>query len=177
MGTALEDLRVLQQAEALADGMWKDVIRWDVFARDTVGKQLVRAGDSVGANIAEAFGRFHYGEKLHFLYFARGSLYETKYWLNRALNRSLLPSSTVQQYTTQLTDLARQLNAFADNIKRQRTGNTEPGILREPGPEYLIFVTGSDTPLFTEDEYYWLETSILDETDLQSLIPNLQSLS
>lgn len=59
-----EDLRVLQAAEAVADDVWRRVTRWKPFAKDVVGKQLARAADSVGANIAEAYGRFHYGEKL-----------------------------------------------------------------------------------------------------------------
>jgi four helix bundle protein len=73
MPLAIDDLRVLQQAEAIADAAWKSVAGWDAFARDAMGKQLVRAADSIGANIAEAYGRFHYGEKLTFFYYARGS--------------------------------------------------------------------------------------------------------
>ncbi len=90
MGTAFEDLRVLQSAEEVADGIWGQVVEWKSFAKDVVGGQLARAADSIGANIAESFGRFHYGEKLQFLYYARGSLFETKYWLNRALKRKLM---------------------------------------------------------------------------------------
>lgn len=67
VGTALEDLPVLRVVEMIADDVWKHIMAWDAFARDAVGGQLVRAIDSVGANIAEAFGRFHYGEKPHHL--------------------------------------------------------------------------------------------------------------
>ena len=70
MAMKFEELRVLQSAEVIADGIWQQVIQWDPLARDVVGKQLARASDSIGANIAEAFGRFHYGEKLQFLYYA-----------------------------------------------------------------------------------------------------------
>ena len=116
MGVGLEDLRVLQDAEQVADGIWRQVVGWDAFARDVVGGQLARAADSIGANIAESFGRFHYGEKLQFLYYARGSLFEAKYWLNRALERHLMASERVQEYATRLTGLARQLNAFAGSL-------------------------------------------------------------
>ena len=84
MAATFENLRILQESEAIADALWKHVTRWDEFARDVVGKQLSRAVDSIGANIAESFGRFNFGEKLQFLYYSRGSLFETKYWLNRA---------------------------------------------------------------------------------------------
>jgi four helix bundle protein len=55
--TNFENLQIYRLAEKLSDQLWKIVVRWDVFARDTVGKQLVRAGDSIGANIAEGSGR------------------------------------------------------------------------------------------------------------------------
>jgi len=50
---SFEDLQVCQLAETLADDVWSIVVAWDAFARDTVGKQLVRPADSIGANIAE----------------------------------------------------------------------------------------------------------------------------
>ena len=53
---AFENLEVYKLSENLADTVWKVVRKWDSFARDTAGKQLVRAADSVGANIAEGVG-------------------------------------------------------------------------------------------------------------------------
>ncbi|MBL7161920.1 MAG: four helix bundle protein [Anaerolineales bacterium] len=133
-----EDLRVLQVAEAVADDIWRRVVRWKPFARDVVGKQLTRSTDSLGANIAEAYGRFHFGEKLQFLYYARGSLFESKYWLNRSLERNLMTTKDVDNYASQLTDLARQLNAFASDIKVQRRGKQGSSkTVREESPEYI----------------------------------------
>jgi len=153
-----EDLRVLRAAEGMADDIWRQVVHWEAFVRDTVGKQLTKAGDSIGANIAEAYGRFHYGEKLQFLYYARGSLFETKYWLNRAQERNLMPTSQVQDYAGQLTDLARQLNSFAADLKTQRQGGKpQAKAVREARTEY---VTDSPVPLFTEEDIEWLTTTL-----------------
>jgi len=55
--TNFENLQVYQLGEKLADEIWRVVRKWDYFARDTVGKQMVRAADSIGANIAEGTGR------------------------------------------------------------------------------------------------------------------------
>jgi len=161
MALKFEDLRVLEAAEAVADGIWRQVVGWDSFAREIVGGQMARAGDSVGANIAEAFGRYHYGEKLQFLYYARGSLFETKYWLNRARMRDLMPPVQVQDYAAQLTDLARQLNAFASSLKAQRRGSRpQPQSVREAATQYIPDET-SDAPttLFTNEELEWLQTT------------------
>ncbi len=120
MSATFEDLRVLKSAEEIADSIWKIVVRWDEFAKDVVGKQLTRAVDSIGANIAESFGRYHFGEKLQLLYYSRGSIFETKYWLNRTRVRSLMKPDEVQEYVNRLTDLARQLNTFASSLKTVR---------------------------------------------------------
>ena len=46
----LKDLDVYNISEELSDRFWMEIIGWDYFAKDTVGKQLVRAVDSIGAN-------------------------------------------------------------------------------------------------------------------------------
>jgi four helix bundle protein len=157
MATSFEDLRILQDAEESADKIWKQVVQWDEFARDVVGKQLARSADSLGANIAESFGRFNFGEKLQFLYYARGSLFETKYWLNRTKARGLMPASEVQGYITQLTIIAKQLNAFAESLKSQRaSGKT----IRELAAEYKVdFPDSFSETLFDESDLEWLQSS------------------
>lgn len=69
----LEETKVYNDAVAFAELIWEDVAAWNQFERDTVGNQLVRAADSIGANTAEGYGRFHFAERIHFLYYARGS--------------------------------------------------------------------------------------------------------
>ncbi len=159
MATALEDLRILQTAEAIADAVWKQVVQWDEFARDVVGKQLTKAADSIGANIAEAFGRFNYGEKIQFLYYSRGSLFETKYWLNRALARSLMSAAEAAGYASRLTDVARQLNSFTYNIKGQRHDNARSSkTVHEESVEYSADSSlAVPISLFSDDDLAWLE--------------------
>jgi four helix bundle protein len=160
MATELEDLKILQTAEGIADAVWKRVVQWDEFARDVVEKQLSRATDSIGANIAESYGRFNYGEKLQFLYYSRGSLFETKYWLNRALTRELLQAAEVKDYAGRLSDVARQLNSFASSLRSQRTDiKTQSKSVREPATEYAAEARLEGAiPLFAENELTWLES-------------------
>jgi four helix bundle protein len=156
-----EELRVLKSAEGIADAIWTHVIRWDDLSKDVVGKQMARAIDSIGANIAESFGRYHYGERLQFLYFARGSLFESKYWLNRAKARKLMAASEAQDYATRLTDLGRELNAFANHIKSLRQDSSKPSrTLREVAAEYQVVVPPEVPPdaLISPEELLWLES-------------------
>ena len=160
MSATFEDLRVLKTAEEIADSLWKRVVEWDEFAKDVVGKQMTRSADSVGANIAESFGRFNFGEKLQFLYYSRGSIFETKYWLNRTRVRGLMEPAEVQEYVDRLTDLARQLNAFAGSLKTVRAEQKpKTAGVREDQAEYLAN-NSETTPnsLFSEDDLSWLSS-------------------
>ena len=158
MATELEDLKILQNAEEIADAVWKRVVQWDEFAKDVVGKQMARATDSIGANIAESYGRYNFGEKLQFLYYSRGSLFEAKYWLNRALARELMNAGEVNAYVTRLSDVARQLNTFANSLKSQRKdAKTQPKTVRESSAEYVFeSLPDNSMPLFTDIELNWL---------------------
>lgn len=135
-----EDLQVLKSAEEIADSIWKKVIEWDEFAKDVVGKQIARSADSIGANIAESVGRYNFGEKLQFLYYSRGSLFETKYWLNRTRVRGLMNAEDAQKYVNELTSLARQLNTFASGLKgvRAEQSGRKSSAVREDAPEYIV---------------------------------------
>src|SRR5215471_21589097 len=93
--TNFEKLRVYQLSEELADRVWEVALKWNLFARDTVGRQLVRAADSIGANIAEGSGRGTYVDNRRFVRIARGSLNETQLWLRRAYERRLLTAKEI----------------------------------------------------------------------------------
>lgn len=111
-----EKLEVYQLAQQLSDEIWKSVNHWHYFAKDTVGKQLVRSADSVGANIAEGAGRGSFGDNRRFVRIARGSLYETKYWLRRAHQRNLLSEKELHCLTPLVRELAPRLNAYLNSI-------------------------------------------------------------
>ena len=118
MGTTnFERLRVYQLAEAVADRVWALVVEWDRFSKDTVGQQLVRAADSIGANIAEGTGRGSTRDHRRFVKIARGSLYETKHWLGRAVHRGLLTSAEAEALHALLDEEAPRLNTYLKAIR------------------------------------------------------------
>lgn len=64
----LEDLQVYQLSLEIGEKVWKIVNTWDYFAKDTIGKQLIRSADSIAANISEGFGRYHFKDSKRFYY-------------------------------------------------------------------------------------------------------------
>ena len=114
--TKFESLQVYQLAEKLADEIWNAVIEWEHFAKETVGKQVVRAADSIGANIAEGTGRGSFQDNRRFVKIARGSLNETQHWLRRAYKRHLLTHQQVETLKPIIAELAPKLNAYLRSI-------------------------------------------------------------
>jgi four helix bundle protein len=115
-----ENLRVYKLSEELADSIWNIVLRWDTLARDTVGKQVVRSADSIGANIAEGTGRHDFQDNRRFVKIARGSLNETQHFLRRAFKRKLLTAADVKKIKPLVDNLAPQLTSYWKSIGGNR---------------------------------------------------------
>jgi len=112
----LEELKVYNQAMEVGEEIWAIVIKWDYFAKDTMGKQLIRAIDSVAANLSEGFGRYHYRESKNFAYYSRGSLYETKTWLTKAKNRKYIFAEDYSKFINTIDTIGKMLNNYIKSI-------------------------------------------------------------
>jgi four helix bundle protein len=107
MATRTGDLELVQMAEAICDRVWEAVKKWDRFNLEDMGSQVIRSADSIGANTAESHGRYHYGEKIQFLLYARGSLTETQYWPRRCLQRNLMTPAVCKELDEKLEIFAK----------------------------------------------------------------------
>ena len=119
----LEELQVYQLSMTIAERIWVIVIGWDYFAKDVVGKQLMKAADSVAANLSEGFGRYFYKENKQFCYYSRGSLFETKTWIRKANNRKLIDEKTYLEIISELDTIGVKLNNYIKTIGK--TPNNE----------------------------------------------------
>jgi four helix bundle protein len=123
-----EDLRVFKLAEKLCDDIWGIATSWEYFGKNTVGLQLVKSADSIGANIAEGAGRGTPKDNKRFVRISRGSLNETKYWLRRASRRNLISKEQDAYFRRIIEYLSPQLNAYLKSIGRNtkhQTPNTK----------------------------------------------------
>lgn len=113
-----QDLEVYRLAETVADDLWAIVNKWGQFAQDTIGKQLTRAVDSIGANIAEGSGKGGGFDNRRFVLIARGSFNETQHWLRRAFARGLLTPEQVESIRVRMNALGPKLNAYLSTFAR-----------------------------------------------------------
>jgi four helix bundle protein len=116
MSKSINDLEIYREAMRLGEEGWCHVVGWDYFAKDTVGKQLVRAADSMAANLAEGYGRYHFKENQNFCYYSRGSAQETQTWIEKAVRRRLIPDETARDLYRDLDTFKKRLNAYIRSI-------------------------------------------------------------
>lgn len=84
----LEDLEVYKLSRRLSSIAWDLYSKLEVQDKRIMGDQFIRSVDSVGANIAEGYRRYHYLDKIKFYYIARGSLSEAcHHWLGLLIDR------------------------------------------------------------------------------------------
>lgn len=105
----------------MSNFIWNIVIKWDSFAKDTVGKQFIRASDSISSNIAEGFGRYHKKDKIKHYYYSKGSVLETVDWNEKSLIRNLITDKEHNEILKQLKSLPKSINSLIkftnDNLK------------------------------------------------------------
>lgn len=106
----LEDINAYKISNELSDSVWEAVSQWDWFNKRTLGIQYVTAIDSIAGNTAEGFGRYHKKDKEKFYYNARGSVYESTHWTEKAKARKLLDSKIYEYIIERLNTLPREIN-------------------------------------------------------------------
>lgn len=68
----LKDLEVYKLARELSKIGWEiyEFLDWQI--KKIVGDQFIEATDSIGANIAEGYSRFHFLDKIKFFLYCAG---------------------------------------------------------------------------------------------------------
>ena len=119
----LEDFELYKRTRELSREAWGVYHQLSWQDKKIIGDQFMRSVDSVGANIAEAWGRYHFLDKNKFNYNARGSLTESIHWINLLAERSFIPSKQCDTLQSKASEIYFMLNAVisATKIKSKET--------------------------------------------------------
>ena len=117
----VKDLMVYQLVRKLSGIAWNIYSKMSYEEKKVIGDQFVRSTDSIGANIAEGYSRFHYFDKVRFYYYARASQSEaTDHWLELLLERGKISKEIFDDYKTVSKDLQIRLNNFIKMTKDEK---------------------------------------------------------
>lgn len=106
----IEEFDFFLDFEEVADQIWTVVHSWHPLDQDTLGKQLIRAIDSVGANLSEGDGRYSAADGLRHFVISRGSAREAMLWVSRASRRSLIDPALAQDWVKKIESASKRLN-------------------------------------------------------------------
>ncbi|MEO0970680.1 MAG: four helix bundle protein [Cyanobacteria bacterium J06639_18] len=115
-----ESLKLLKAAYRLADELPK-------HESYNLVQQLRRAACSITLNIAEGYGRYHYLDRLRFLYIARGSLAETFSAFIIAENIGYCTKEQLEWVRQIKIQIEKKLNGYCRFIRSQQQGRDEYG--------------------------------------------------
>ncbi len=115
----LKDLEIYQISRKISAMAWKIYERMYWQTKKTMGDQWISSLDSVGANIAEGFGRYHYLDKNKFNYNARGSLLEVIHWTELLEERNKITADEFKLFTSEFEKLHPKLNKYIKSTKGQ----------------------------------------------------------
>ena len=104
------DLEVWKKANELTVKIYKLTKNFPNDERYGMVDQMRRASSSVGANIAEGFGRYYQKDKIKFFRNSRGSLYEVQNFLILALDLGFAEKDAVKNLINDYQGLAYGLN-------------------------------------------------------------------
>lgn len=90
--------------------------------------QLIRASRSIGNNIAEGHGRFHYQDETRFCVLARGSLSETLDHMIIAFDENIISKETFELFKVEYDMCLKMLNGYINYLKGKKSEVTKPTI-------------------------------------------------
>ena len=106
----LNQITAYTKAFHLSNVVWEVASNMDSFAKYTIGQQFVNAVDSISANIAEGFGRYHKKDKVKFYYYSCGSVKECLDWNEKAKVRKLISEEMYAKILAVLEVLPKEIH-------------------------------------------------------------------
>ena len=119
----LEDLKLYQECLDFESKIWNIVNQWEGFNKETVGKPFVTSADSISANIATGYRRYNFKDKKHYCYISRGFLLQTKGWVLKSAERTLISAEESTELLEFIEKIHRMLNAYIRSIGRSKSDN------------------------------------------------------
>ena len=118
--TSFKDLKVWQISSILSKEI---AVLTKTFPKDErydLADQMRRSARSIPANIAEGFGRFHFGEKIQFYNISKGSTLEVQNHLIEAMNNGYITADAQTGFSERYHVVEVKLNNLISSTAKAR---------------------------------------------------------
>ncbi len=123
MAESFHNLRIWQDGFSLLMELYDIIEEFPREERFSLTDQILGAGNSVIANIAEASGRYHYQDKVRVLYQARGEIHEVRSHLAVAWGRGYVNDEQFKHLDGKYEELTKNLNGFINSLKEEKVNS------------------------------------------------------
>jgi four helix bundle protein len=144
----VEDLAFFGKLTATSDAIYSVVSNWSILGQETVGRQLIRSVDSIGANLVEGDGRQTQADSIRFFVIARASARESVYWLQRAQVRGFLTAGQFAEFTDSVDHAVKSINKL---IAYRRTVSKRSSVREQPS-DYVAGDADLPDPAITKSQ-------------------------
>lgn len=114
-----KDLRIWQDSVELTVNVYKLIDNFPSTEKYGLSSQLARSVNSIGANIAESCGRYHFKDRINFIYHSRGSLIETEHHLIIAQKLGFISNDDLKKLSLKTKDLGIKINNYIKSINNK----------------------------------------------------------
>lgn len=114
------DLEVWKQSRKIRNEISELTKKFPVEEKYRLTDQIIRSSRSIGNNLAEGHGRFHYQDNIRFCIMARGSLSETLDHLMIALDEKIIEEEVLLTFQTEYESCLRLLNGYIQYLKNKK---------------------------------------------------------
>jgi len=113
------DLEVWKKARVLRNNLAELTKRFLSEEKYRLSDQMIRSSRSIGNNIAEGHGRFHFADEAKFFINARGSAAETIDHLIVALDNNLIDENTFNSFKNDCEECMKMINGYINYLRKQ----------------------------------------------------------
>jgi four helix bundle protein len=115
----VKELKVYQLSRELSSKAWEIYGKLNFEQKKLFGDQFLRAIDSIGANIAEGYARYHALDQVRFYYIARASMGEAiSHWTSLLLERNVISEIDYNFLFEKSKELEIKLNNFISTTRK-----------------------------------------------------------
>ena len=117
------ELDAWKKSRVLRNEIFELVKSFPTEEKYRLADQVIRSSRSIGNNIAEGHGRFHYADSSKFLINARGSAAETIDHLIIALDEQYITDEVFQKFKNQIEECMKLINGYINYLRQQAITN------------------------------------------------------
>ena len=114
------DLDVWKQSRKIRSWVSDMTKKFPSEEKFRLSDQIIRSLRSIGNNIAEGHGRFHYQDNIRFCIMARGSLSETLDHLLIALDEKIITEEVLLTFQAEYESCLKLLNGYIQYLKNKK---------------------------------------------------------